>query len=111
MKTSQVPLVSPGTRLVASEVKATKRPSGLIAGLEALPPSPSFPALSTLTRSVAPADAPVGVARRARTPERRPTAATMREPVIHRSPVRMSLLLRDGCRRDAQVFTEQEAFP
>src|SRR5438132_451469 len=106
MKTSQVPLVSPGTRLVASEVKATKRPSALSAGL-ALLPCTSFPALFTLTRSVAPADAPVGVARRARTPERRPTAATMREPVIHRSPVRMSLLPRDGCRCDAQVFTEQ----
>ena len=31
-KTSGVPLVSPGTRLVASEVKATKRPSAEIAG-------------------------------------------------------------------------------
>src|SRR5205814_1751554 len=31
--TSMEPLVSPGTRLAASEAKATKRPSALIAGL------------------------------------------------------------------------------
>src|SRR5947209_2169944 len=50
----------PGARLVASEAKATKRPSALIARRSAevptlpLPPSPWFPALSTLTRSVIP---------------------------------------------------------
>src|SRR2546430_2717212 len=50
---SSLPLASPGTRLVANESKATKRPSALIAGLELLK-FPWFPALSTLTRSVAP---------------------------------------------------------
>ncbi|TMA87235.1 MAG: hypothetical protein E6J77_10175, partial [Deltaproteobacteria bacterium] len=56
--------------------KATKRPSALIAGapLEAFA---AFPALSTLTRSVVPADARAGVARRARAPARTPTAATL----------------------------------
>src|SRR5437762_4951613 len=55
--TSCHPLVSPATRLVESEVKATKRPSALIAGpspVSLLPRFPSFPALSTLTRSVVP---------------------------------------------------------
>ena len=51
--TSCDPLVSPGTRLVAREAKATKRPSALSAGSE-LTPFASVPALSTLTRSVVP---------------------------------------------------------
>ena len=38
---------------MAADVKATKRPSALIAG-ERLSPFPWFPALSTLTRSVVP---------------------------------------------------------
>src|SRR5437667_70704 len=52
--TSATLLVSPGTRLVALEVKTTKRPSPLIPTPE-LPAFPWFPALSTLTRSVVPA--------------------------------------------------------
>src|SRR5439155_233563 len=54
--TSCHPLVSPGTRWVAREEKATKRPSALIAGLLRVSPPlfASFPALSTFTRSVVP---------------------------------------------------------
>src|SRR5437762_12760714 len=51
--TSVRPLVSPGTRLVADDSKATKRPSPLIAGY-ALVLFACLPALSTLTRSVVP---------------------------------------------------------
>ena len=43
------PLVSPATRLVANETKATYRPSALIAG-NRLSASPSAPAEETLTR-------------------------------------------------------------
>ena len=52
--TSKCPVVSPGTRLVAADMKAMKRPSALIAGLK-LSPSPWALALETLTRSVLPA--------------------------------------------------------
>src|SRR5438876_469355 len=52
-KTSQLALVSSGTRFVASDPNATNRPSALIAG-KTLAPSASIPALSTLTRSVDP---------------------------------------------------------
>src|SRR5437667_280204 len=63
--TSATLLVSPGTRLVALEVKTTKRPSPLIPTPE-LPAFPWFPALSTLTRSVVPASAAAGVCNRAK---------------------------------------------
>src|SRR5206468_3661513 len=49
--TSSRPLVSPGTRLVAAETKTTKWPSALIAGWWIVSFA-SFPAPSTLTRSV-----------------------------------------------------------
>src|SRR5262249_43927384 len=56
--TSVVPLVSPGTRLLAVEVKATKRPSVLIAtlGLRVLPLAalPWVLPVATLTRSAVP---------------------------------------------------------
>ena len=94
--TSDRPLVSPGTRLVARESKATKRPSALIDGGGVGPsgggPICSFPALSTLTRSVVWADAPVGVARSTRTPARRPTRAIHREGASERD-VRASAVL------------------
>jgi hypothetical protein len=59
MNTSDVPFVSPLTRLVASESKTTKRPSALIDGPAiplTMPLSASLwrPALDTLTRSVVP---------------------------------------------------------
>src|SRR5207302_9890426 len=50
-KTSATPFVSPHTRFVASDQKTTKRPFALIEG-PSLPRFASFPALSTLTRSV-----------------------------------------------------------
>src|SRR5438874_272478 len=50
--TSFAPLVSPSTRLGATESKATNRPLALIAGFELSPPSAWFAKLSTLTRSV-----------------------------------------------------------
>ena len=58
-KTSTLLLVSPATRLLASEEKATTRPSALMAGLDRMPmkplgPLPSCPRLLTLTRSVLP---------------------------------------------------------
>ncbi len=51
-KTSEVPLVSPGTRLLADDWNATKRPSPLIAGAGSweLPALPWAPAELTLTR-------------------------------------------------------------
>ena len=52
-KTSNSSLVSPATRLLASELNATKRPSALMAG-KRLCSSPSLPSLATLTRSVVP---------------------------------------------------------
>src|SRR5438552_10226937 len=51
--TSVTPLVSPGTRLVASLGNATKRPSAEMAGAK-LVPFASAPAEETLTRSVVP---------------------------------------------------------
>src|SRR6266550_2456689 len=51
--TSSNPLVSPGTRFVAPEVNATKRPSALTDGSR-LKPSACLPLLLTLTRSVLP---------------------------------------------------------
>jgi hypothetical protein len=45
--------VSPGTRLVADDSKATKRPSPLSAG-PVLAPFPGLPLLSTLTTCVLP---------------------------------------------------------
>jgi hypothetical protein len=51
---SDMLLVSPGTRLEALELKATKRPLRLVDGSE-LELFPWLPALSTLTRSVTPA--------------------------------------------------------
>ena len=54
-KTSPKPLVSPNTRLEASDWKATKRPSALIAmGKARLPLFPWPPALETLTLVVLP---------------------------------------------------------
>src|SRR5205085_986013 len=50
-KTSLTAFVSPATRLLADERKATKRPSGEIAG-SLLPPLPCAPCESTLTRFV-----------------------------------------------------------
>jgi hypothetical protein len=47
-------LVSPGTRLLAPEAKATKRPSPLRLGDAATKPCAGLPALSTLTRWIAP---------------------------------------------------------
>src|SRR5438093_9065057 len=55
-KTSELLLVSPATKLVAKEWKATKRPSLLMVGIE-LASLASTPALSTLTRSVVPGNA------------------------------------------------------
>ena len=48
--------MSPGTRLLASEMKATKRPSALSAGGPRNHASrfPCMPSLATLTRSVIP---------------------------------------------------------
>src|SRR5258706_236174 len=46
-------LVSPATRFVEPDVKATKRPSALMVG-SSFPKFAWFPALSTLTRSVVP---------------------------------------------------------
>ena len=56
-KTSVVPLVSPATRLDASDSKATNWPSPLIAGPcpLLLPAFPTDPSLATLTSSVVPA--------------------------------------------------------
>ena len=54
-------LVSPLTRLVDCEVKATKRPSAEIAGLE-LCQSPCSPAVETLTRSILAGSAHAGAA-------------------------------------------------
>src|SRR6266516_4102455 len=51
--TSSNPFVSPGTRFVAREVNATKRPSALTDGSR-LKPSACLPLLLTLTRSVSP---------------------------------------------------------
>ncbi len=51
--TSVTPLVSPGTRLVASDLNTTKRPLPLIFGCE-LRPLPCVPSDATLTRSVRP---------------------------------------------------------
>src|SRR6266536_2652886 len=51
--TSWNPFVSPGTRFVAPEVNATKRPSALTDGSR-LKPSACLPLLRTLTRSVSP---------------------------------------------------------
>src|SRR5439155_840659 len=65
-----------GTRLVACDGKATKRPSALIAG-NWLVLFPWVPSPATLTRSVVWADATAGIARRARTPARRPAAAIL----------------------------------
>src|SRR5215470_15896696 len=48
-KTSRAPLVSPGTRLVASDAKAMNRPFALMAG-EKLEPLASEPSLATETR-------------------------------------------------------------
>ena len=61
--------VSPLTRFVAREAKATKRPSSLTAGSWLFPPAAWASALSMLTRSVVPAvaiadeyvDEPVGI--------------------------------------------------
>jgi hypothetical protein len=53
-KTSPSPLVSPGTRLVALERKATMRPSAEIDSLK-LAPSPWTPPRPRLTSSVTPA--------------------------------------------------------
>ena len=53
-KTSMRPLVSPGTRLVARDWKAMKRPVALIAGLVLSPPSALRAAEATLTRRTAP---------------------------------------------------------
>src|SRR5207253_196192 len=52
-KTSISPLVSPGTRLLASDSNTTKRPSPLMAG-KRLAPLACPPSLATLTRPVAP---------------------------------------------------------
>ncbi len=46
--------MSPGTRLVARDWKATKRPLALIAGLVLSPPSAWPPVDDTLTRRTAP---------------------------------------------------------
>ena len=65
-KISAAPLVSPSTRLLASETNATKRPSALIAG-RALAPLGSAPSSATETASVCgvqSADAPWQVSRR-----------------------------------------------
>ena len=54
-KTSVKPLVSPGTRLVAAEAKAMKRPSALMEGpkkKELLLPFPWAPSAAKLTRSI-----------------------------------------------------------
>src|SRR5207302_4811167 len=85
----QRPFVLSGTRLVAHDWKATKRPSALIAG-NWLVLFPWVPSLATLTRSVVPA--PAGGARRARTPARRPTRANHREGASERD-VRASAVL------------------
>ena len=53
-KTSPALLVSPATRLLATEVNATKRPSSLMAASK-LPLVAWASLLSTLTRSVVPA--------------------------------------------------------
>src|SRR5207248_2766048 len=78
-----VPLGSGVVHARARESKATKRPLALIDGGGVGPsgggPICSFPALLTLTRSVVWADTTAGVARRARTPTRRPTTAILRE--------------------------------
>ena len=54
--TSRKPLLSPGTRLEATDSKATKRPSALMAAAPKSPLKllPCVPALSTLTLSVSP---------------------------------------------------------
>ena len=52
-KTSEAPLVSPVTRLLAVELKATKRSSPLNV-VKPPPPLPRLPALSTLIMVVAP---------------------------------------------------------
>jgi len=52
-KTSKAPFVSFGTRFEEVELNVTKRPSSLMDPME-LPPFPSAPELSTLTRSVVP---------------------------------------------------------
>src|SRR5439155_19249934 len=80
--TSATLLVSPGTRLVALEVKATKRPSPLIPTPE-LPAFPWFPALSTLTRSVVPACAAAAVCNTPRIPTRKPSIAIIRKHTTH----------------------------
>src|SRR5207237_7010869 len=54
-KMSLTPLVSPGTRLVASEAKATNWPSAEIEG-EELEPLPWMPAEPTDTRKVCPVE-------------------------------------------------------
>src|SRR5438445_2134956 len=58
-KTSLAPLVSPGTRSVASEAKATTCPSAETAGAEAVvepPPDACSPPAARLTRLVAGGD-------------------------------------------------------
>jgi hypothetical protein len=50
--TSVAPFVSPGTRLVASDAKATSRPSALIEGYVLAPPVDSPPALVKLARLI-----------------------------------------------------------
>lgn len=65
INTSATPLLSPGTRFVASETNTTKRPSALIAG-ERLPPSASGPMSDPETSAVLgthPAGAPSQVSR------------------------------------------------
>ena len=52
--TSLESLVSPGTRFDASELKATYRPSELIAGPKLTSPLPWVSVLDTLTRRVVP---------------------------------------------------------
>ena len=53
-KTSRVPLLSGGTRSMASDVNATSRPSALMATSPPLSPMDSPPPVATLTRLMAP---------------------------------------------------------
>src|SRR5207302_5324295 len=100
---------------LARAAKATKRPSGVIDGGGAKAPERQgpfawFPALSTLTRSVVPADAPAAGARSARAPARMRTAAPTRERVTHSviaadDPDMGVVKIRPL--RDARVFTDR----
>src|SRR5205809_4444220 len=88
---SNRPLVSPGTRLVAAELKATNLPSALIAEALGLPPFP--PRSATLARSVSPGAASAAGIERSReeAPGRRasigggPTGAASPRPSVVRA--------------------------